>query len=196
MNLTTTIEYNGKQVVPVKLVLIEVPIKESIGFVMSEKHIKPIFISETEPIKKGDNIYSKIKHNGFSDIGICEEINDDEIKVREHDGRYYWTNRGCNKIISLPEQLSPETLKLIADGVIKEGEELYLECEEIWKGIKPFENYESIQLKLTPENHVVLVPMESIWDELDADMEDSGMAQGEIVSCINHWQNKYIITRK
>lgn len=35
-----------------------------------------------------------------------------------------------------------------------------------------------------------------IRDEMDTDMEDSGMAQGEIESCLNHWNNKYIILRR
>ena len=35
-----------------------------------------------------------------------------------------------------------------------------------------------------------------IRDEMDADMEDSGMAQGEIESCLNHWRRKYNIQRK
>jgi len=35
-----------------------------------------------------------------------------------------------------------------------------------------------------------------IRDEMDGDMEDSGMAQGEIESCLNHWSNKYVIMRK
>jgi len=35
-----------------------------------------------------------------------------------------------------------------------------------------------------------------IRDEMDADMEDSGMAQGEIESCLTHWGNKYVIHRK
>lgn len=35
-----------------------------------------------------------------------------------------------------------------------------------------------------------------IRDEMDADMEDSGMAQGEIESCLTHWSNKYVIQRK
>ena len=35
-----------------------------------------------------------------------------------------------------------------------------------------------------------------IRDEMDADMEDSGMAQGEIESCLTHWGNKYVIQRK
>ena len=37
---------------------------------------------------------------------------------------------------------------------------------------------------------------QEIRDEMDADMEDSGMAQGEIESCLNHWGNKYVIQRK
>jgi hypothetical protein len=36
----------------------------------------------------------------------------------------------------------------------------------------------------------------TIRDEMDADMEDSGMSQGEIESCLNHWFNKYTITYK
>lgn len=43
---------------------------------------------------------------------------------------------------------------------------------------------------------IVKEEKKEIWEEMDADMEDSGMAQGEIESCINHWKNKYIITRK
>ena len=35
-----------------------------------------------------------------------------------------------------------------------------------------------------------------IRDEMDGDMEDSGMSQGEIESCLNHWSNKYVIHRK
>lgn len=35
-----------------------------------------------------------------------------------------------------------------------------------------------------------------IRDEMDADLEDSGLAQGEIESCLNHWSNKYLIVRK
>ena len=37
---------------------------------------------------------------------------------------------------------------------------------------------------------------DEIRDEMDADMEESGMAQGEIESCLNHWNNKYVILRK
>ena len=32
--------------------------------------------------------------------------------------------------------------------------------------------------------------------DMDADLEDSGLAQGEIESCLNHWNNKYLIVKK
>lgn len=44
--------------------------------------------------------------------------------------------------------------------------------------------------KLTPEE------IQAIRDEMDRDLEDSGVAQGEIESCLTHWNNKYLITRK
>jgi hypothetical protein len=34
------------------------------------------------------------------------------------------------------------------------------------------------------------------FEEMDKNMEESGMAQGEIESCINHWKNKYIVIKK
>jgi|SRR3972149_1388860 len=37
---------------------------------------------------------------------------------------------------------------------------------------------------------------QDIRSEMDADMEESGMAQGEIESCLNHWGNKYVILRR
>jgi hypothetical protein len=45
-----------------------------------------------------------------------------------------------------------------------------------------FDNYKKIPKK--------------IRDEMDSDMEESGMAQGEIKGCLNRWNNKYIIKRK
>lgn len=35
-----------------------------------------------------------------------------------------------------------------------------------------------------------------IRDEMDGDMEESGMSQGEIESCLNHWSNKYYIFKR
>ena len=46
------------------------------------------------------------------------------------------------------------------------------------------------------EIHLPTETEQLIMDEMDSDMEESGMAHGEIVSCLNHWKNKYIILRK
>ena len=45
-------------------------------------------------------------------------------------------------------------------------------------------------------NKQPVIQAKEIRDEMDADMEESGMAQGEIESCLNHWSNKYLIIRK
>jgi hypothetical protein len=37
---------------------------------------------------------------------------------------------------------------------------------------------------------------QEIRDKMDADMEDGGMSQGEIESCLSHWNNKYLITKR
>ena len=41
-----------------------------------------------------------------------------------------------------------------------------------------------------------LFTSQAIQDEMDADMEDGGMAQGEIESCLSHWHNKYLIVMR
>ena len=40
------------------------------------------------------------------------------------------------------------------------------------------------------------IEQKSIRDEMDSDMLDAQMPVGEIESCLNHWSNKYLITRK
>lgn len=41
------------------------------------------------------------------------------------------------------------------------------------------------------------VPTEkNILEEMDEDMNDSGVAQGEIVSLTNHWRQKFVIRRR
>ena len=36
----------------------------------------------------------------------------------------------------------------------------------------------------------------SVWDEMDEDMLSANVPTGEIVGLLNHWRNKYTITRK
>jgi hypothetical protein len=63
-------------------------------------------------------------------------------------------------------------------------------------------DYEKLVSGVESENGKLPIPhvsgslLSDIRDEMDADMEDSGVAQGEIESCLNHWNNKYVIQRK
>jgi hypothetical protein len=66
----------------------------------------------------------------------------------------------------------------------KNGEKFYLEG-----GVKT-----AIKEALTTS--ISNITPADIRDEMDSDMQDSGIAQGEIESCLNHWNNKYIIKRK
>lgn len=41
-----------------------------------------------------------------------------------------------------------------------------------------------------------LFTSQEILDAMDKDMEESGVPQGEIVSCLYHWRNKYYIVKR
>ena len=80
---------------------------------------------------------------------------------------------------------------------IKEKEELERLVEDINKrraGKVSFQ--EMIRQLQTVLADINSVEMDDIRDEMDGDMEDSGMSQGEIESCLNHWRNKYYIFKK
>jgi len=67
-------------------------------------------------------------------------------------------------------------------------EKLLEELFELPMGLK-YRKYYDCDIKII-KNDVL------IRDEMDADLEDSGLAQGEIESCLNHWNNKYLIVKK
>ena len=66
--------------------------------------------------------------------------------------------------------------------------------EEVWNEAQKVKNFNP-PAKLKQADISISLPQD-IRDEMDVDMEDSGMAQGEIESCLNHWNNKYIIQRR
>ena len=51
-------------------------------------------------------------------------------------------------------------------------------------------------LLLFKDNESLKFTAQEILDDMDSDMEDSGMSQGEIESNINHWRNKYLIVKR
>ena len=112
----------------------------------------PIIISETEELNVGDLYYS----NTFKLIQQAMAL---PLAMKD-----------AKKILALPEQLSPKILQDIVEGNLKDGDEVYLECEDItFPNEEGIENcFEGIQLKLIPEGYITLVEktkiVEDSWD--------------------------------
>ena len=223
MKITHTENMNGKIVAKGKLIL--VPIKGEDAFndpniknyVISGElggrlhrnipnfglgnYHKPIIISETEEIKKHedkilykDKILKVSKNRGlylsvyeFSEIDIRTDL--------------------TKKIIALPEQLSPKTIQDIIEGKIKNGDEIYLECEtfpvnnlgneitiasEDLKTFR-FDGREIIikdgrdivkscglkRIKLTPDGYITLVEKQKVVDCWDDVISKSGVSSSD-----------------
>lgn len=132
-------------------------------------YYKPIIISETEEIEVGDKFITEQNH-----IFICTSKDDNCIKFfkegLEDDGYEYTTTNG-RKILVLPEQFSTKQLQAIVDGKMKDGDEVYVECEgynrsTTWEYDEP-EMY--IIAKFLPEpGHIKLFPVkkEETWDDI------------------------------
>jgi hypothetical protein len=82
------------------------------------KYFKPIIISETEKIVRGDSWYD------FDEDDIWTDgVNVDLHTVNLQPLRF-------KKILALPEHFTKEQLKMIVDGYLKEDEVILLECEQ------------------------------------------------------------------
>ena len=55
---------------------------------------------------------------------------------------------------------------------------------------------EKIEVEKEIDDITTKVIQQEIRDEMATDMDESGVACGEIESCLTHWGNKYLITRK
>lgn len=90
------------------------------------KHIeRPIIISEVEPIEIGD----KVAHNeyGFGTV-ISPKATGKFWIVKFDNIGYNLTVIGIFKILALPENFSSEHLQDIADGKLKDGDQVFVEC--------------------------------------------------------------------
>lgn len=77
------------------------------------KYFKPLLISEKEPIELGDWVY----YNNGSLEKCDENFTPREAKLL-----------GWFKVLALPEHFSLKDLQMIADGHLKEGDQLLIEC--------------------------------------------------------------------
>jgi hypothetical protein len=127
------------------------------------KSVKPIIISETEKIEVGDWVlYSTSVHKVL-------DINNAGYLVRMLDGEFRLSKGSCNKILALPEQISPKHLQDIVDGKIKDGDKVLVECEykvTAWsdtideRGKKVTQRYLINVIKLNSQSHVTLHKVE------------------------------------
>ena len=125
-------------------------------------------------LKDGYNIsYETLSNTLFDRLGVVESIKD-------------ITGQPVT-----PSQISQiEGLKQDANSLRKMGATPYT--------VKSIQYRNSIieqTLEILRQSPPVIQAKE-IRDEMDSDMEESGMAQGEIESCLTHWGNKYLIIRK
>jgi hypothetical protein len=178
---TQTIKDSQKgdiNVVKGKLVLIKQYWKNTHGIITTGYHFKPIIISETEKIEAGDKVltsYSRvlrITHVFDRGYNVTEE---DWYKENPNKGEYWLANKDViGKILALPEHFSPKHLQAIVDGKMKDGDEVYVECEKhgnckvcnnqgVYHCAHPEECGNAIeftQIKLNLNNHITLHKIE------------------------------------
>lgn len=175
-----TIVCKGKLVlIPIKFVDIDfkdpsgiiakdytIPKKSENGMTVSHK---PIIISETEvPMpNESERVYSSITKTvtTFPDPRFFSE------------GAYF-------KVLALPENFSPEILKDIVGGRLKDGDQVLMECEGIfhhkeeWDGEMGGDFIKNI--KLNKDNHITILPgkNEEGWDEFFRILQDPDVSWG------------------
>lgn len=121
-----------------------------------------VIISETEEIEVND--YFIDTNRNYRTI----------YQFNEDDKKNSFIPKG-HKVLVLPEHFSPKHLQAIIDGKLKDGDEVFVECEDIgseeWTGDnqngEPFWNNLFQIVLLTPNPHIKLFPIkkEETWDE-------------------------------
>ena len=151
-------KFNNIDVIKGKLVLIE-NTKNILGksIEIKRKEYKPIIISEKEEIEVNNNVLVLNEY-------VAKII---DIKFENTANLYYFTHpvdsgdcslpeQGLDKILALPENFSPEILQDIVDGKLKDGDDVFIECERKTKyrdktieKNAPYNSYSENFIKLT-----------------------------------------------
>lgn len=135
---------------------------ESFGKMMDIEELRgklrPIIISETEEIEVGDEIYdTKSLHQDAPLKGKVDWIDDNHLTVLGSTIKYLKSY--FRKIIVLPEQFTKAQLQAIVDGKIKDGDEVYVACDNHENNIWGDTNDYSVTLFLPEPGHVKLFPV-------------------------------------
>lgn len=142
-----------------------------------------VIISETETIEVGDNaLFIHYYLSGeFTVGGIVEKIVDGIIYFKGNTTGYSIKPLGgksCYKVLAFPENISPETIKDVENGKLKDGEEVFVECEKQMMEEHSFDYvaYDEgegdisgtrIIIKLNKDNHIQLFPVKKESNILD-----------------------------
>lgn len=225
---TVSLKTSQGDVIVTKGKLILIPMTETKAGKEAEEYInvegmhdiycwfKPIIISETEDIEAGDWVYEK----NLSNERIYEVFERDYLgKKRLGIFRFRSVfipieKSNARKILILSENFSPKHLQAIVDGKLKDGDEVYVECEQeeeyITKlGKSERDNYSKHKvsiIKLSLQNHITLYKVEqktyseqeviNLLNDLNIDINrtSGGLALGE--SSFNMWINQHLKTRR
>ncbi len=130
--------------------------------------LKPIIISETEGTEDGDLCYDKQENR----------VINNQYLERSSDNR--------RKVLALPENfspLSPKHIQAIVDGKLKDGDEVYVECQEFSTPLELLHSREELSkeygeeilkdlgpiqyiIKLNSYNHIKLFPIQESWYDI------------------------------
>lgn len=136
--IKTILHHGHKLVCKGKLILIDGREQKGDSLVLYGKgHYQPVIISETEEIEDWDTVLVNKSTTDIPDYhieifkvavfiaGILEGRNEYIFK-----SGYSTTHLdACKKIIAMPENFSSQTLQDIIDGKLKDGDELFIRCE-------------------------------------------------------------------
>lgn len=127
VKVTTTKDYKTHDNRDIKVTLgkfISIPIEfgdfDKSHFQIKEQIYKPIVISETEEIKAYDKRYAE-------GVGIMDTSVEEEYAMRQ--GKGIW-----NKVLVTDEQFSKSMIHVILSGRLKDGDPVFIECEEVYEG--------------------------------------------------------------
>lgn len=154
-----------------------------------DSYFHTILISD-EPIEVGDKALYNNKIVTITQIDTAKryEVNYEYDNVRcgmETSSKLF------TKILALPEHFSPKHLQAIVDGKIKDGDEVYVECEVVFlpTDAVPSKQEHIRVIKLNQSSHIKLfsIKEEVTWDEVIHQFFGKGKREGHISYKLVHY---------
>lgn len=134
-----------------KLVLMKYTLDKEVFVNIEGAYKYPIVVSETEEIEVGDKV---LYANSTYDVIRIDEHNRPIVMLEDEEAQLaIW-----DKVLALPNQLSEKHLQAIVDGKMKDGDDVYVECQ-----VNTTFDLDSIWLD--KNNHITLFPAKQSLEE-------------------------------